>query len=363
MLNNWPLGFYHPATLVKDAQRHGLHVLPIDVTRSDWNCTLERRETRLSSSRFQIPTSKGADSSPADAGKTEGGLGSWNLESGTELRLGLRYVSGLREATGRRIEAARAAAPFRSLDDVAVRAALRDDEMQALAYIGAFAAFGLTRREALWQAAAKRDRLWAAALSRVANSRFQIPSGQGRTPEAGLGIWNLESGTGHPPGVLPEMSMVERTLADYRGSGVTVGPQLMRYLRAGLTAAGVVCARDLPGWRDGSWVKVAGLVIVRQRPGTAKGFCFLTLEDETGICNAVVVPAQFEKQRALIHTAALLQVEGPLQIVDGVIHVRARRFHALELPDGAVAQKGRGYRLRVAPADERKKLPKSHDFR
>jgi len=157
--------------------------------------------------------------------------------------------------------------------------------------------------------------------------------------------------------------MVERTLADYRGSGVTVGPQLMRYLREQLNAEGVVCARDLPRRRDGSWAKVAGLVIVRQRPGTAKGFCFLTLEDETGICNAVVVPAQFEKHRALIHTAALLQVEGPLQIVDGVIHVRARRFRALSLPDGSVGQKGRGYRMRVVPGEQRKNLPKSHDFR
>jgi error-prone DNA polymerase len=115
-------------------------------------------------------------------------------------------------------------------------------------------------------------------------------------------------------------------------------------------------------------VKVAGLVIVRQRPGTAKGFCFLTLEDETGICNAVVVPDMFQKHRALIHTAALLLVEGPLQVVDDVIHVRARRFRELRIPQQSIDQKGSGYRMRVSPqerpdSEQPVALPKSHDFR
>jgi error-prone DNA polymerase len=158
------------------------------------------------------------------------------------------------------------------------------------------------------------------------------------------------------------MSMLERTLADYRGSGITVGPHLVSYLRDELRASGVTRACDLAKLRDGSWAKIAGLVIVRQRPGTAKGFCFLTLEDETGVGNAVVVPTQFERNRSLIHTAPLLLVEGPLQIVDGVIHVRARRFRALDLPEQWIAQKGRGYRMRVVPGDEVPALPKSHDF-
>ncbi len=128
------------------------------------------------------------------------------------------------------------------------------------------------------------------------------------------------------------MSLLERTLADYAGTGMTVGPHLLRHLREGLAEEGVLRARDLPRRRDGAWVKVAGLVIVRQRPGTAKGFCFLTLEDETGISNAVIVPDVFQRHRALIHTASLLLVEGPLQMVDGVIHVRARRFRRLSLP-------------------------------
>ncbi len=307
MLNNWPLGFYHPATLVKDAQRHGLRVLPIDVMRSGWKCSLERGGGALA------------------------------------LRLGLRYVTGLRQEVGERIEAARNAAPFVSLADVAARVALRDDELERLAHIGAFAVFGLSRREALWQAAALPAR----------NSLFAA-----RPPVSGA-----SDARPLTPGPLPPMSLLDRTLADYRGTGVTVGPQLLRHLREELSAAGVVRACDLPRQRDGSWVKIAGLVIVRQRPGSAMGFCFLTLEDETGLSNAVVVPDMFQQHRAVIHTATLLEVEGSLQIADGVIHVRARRFRELKLPQQAIAQTGRGYRMRVKPEDEPPPLPKSHDFR
>jgi error-prone DNA polymerase len=159
------------------------------------------------------------------------------------------------------------------------------------------------------------------------------------------------------------MSAVDRTLADYKGTGMTIGPHLMTYLRAEMDAQGVLRAIDLPRQRNGSWAKVAGLVIVRQRPGTAKGFCFLTLEDETGIGNAVVTPDIFQRHRSVIHTASLLLVEGPLQIVEGVIHVRARRFHLLTLPRQAITQTGSGYRMRVTPEEEQPMLPKSHDFR
>ena len=160
------------------------------------------------------------------------------------------------------------------------------------------------------------------------------------------------------------MSPLERTLADYKTLGMTAGAHLMKYLRAELDAAGVLPTCDLARAVDGSWVKVAGLVIVRQRPGSAKGFCFLTLEDETGIGNAVVTPDLFQRHRSIIHTASLLQVEGPVQRVDDVIHVRARRFTALRLPAQAIAQTGHGYRMRVTPEDEPPPaLPKSHDYR
>jgi error-prone DNA polymerase len=160
------------------------------------------------------------------------------------------------------------------------------------------------------------------------------------------------------------MSPLDRTLADYKTLGLTSGPHLMKYIRPTLDAQGVLRTRDLARQRDGAWVKVGGLVIVRQRPGSAKGFCFLTLEDETGLGNAVVTPDLFAVHRAVIHTASLLVVEGPLQIVEDVIHIRARRFTPLRLPEQHVTQVGHGYRMRVTPEDdEPPPLPKSHDFR
>jgi len=134
----------------------------------------------------------------------------------------------------------------------------------------------------------------------------------------------------------------------------------------------VLNSADLKRARNGQWAKVAGLVIVRQRPGTAKGMCFITLEDETGTSNAAVMPHVFKQYRSLIHTAALLQIEGPLQKVDGVIHVLARRLRELRLPQQTITQQGTGYRMRTTPEERRemtgasmssRAFPKSHDFR
>jgi len=323
MLNNWPLGFYHPATLVKDAQRHGLHVLPIDVVRSNWQCSLE-------------------EGSAVGCQVSDSSLSPRHPKPTLALRLGLRYVTGLREETGKRIEEKRAPAPFISVSDIILRCELRDDETQTLAHLGAFAAFGLSRREALWQAAAvPRGALFERS------SQAPKPSG----PQA----------SSSP---LPDMSPLDRTLADYTNSGITVGPHIMQHLRAELTRDGVRRACELHRARDGSWTTIAGLVIVRQRPGTAKGFCFITLEDETGTANAVVVPDMFRRYRAVIHTAALLRIEGPLQKVEGVIHVRARRITPLSLPQRVIKQTGSGYRMRTTPEDAPPAaLPKSHDFR
>jgi len=305
MLNNWPLGFYHPATLVKDAQRHGLEVRPIDVTQSDWPCTLEPSDGELA------------------------------------LRLGFRFVSGMREATGKRIAIERARRPFDSIEAVIHRCELREHEVQALAHLGAFGCFGVTPRQALWQ---------ASAVPRAPLFRQSSIAGAARPP------------TNQPAAVLPEMSELDRTLAEYRSSGITTGPHVVGYLREQLRADGVLPASALARVRNGRWVKIAGLVIVRQRPGTAKGMCFLTLEDETGTSNAAVRPDVFEHYRALIHTAALLEVEGPLQQVDGVIHVLARRLHERKLPGQTITQTGHGYRMRTTAEDAPAVLPPSHDF-
>jgi error-prone DNA polymerase len=127
------------------------------------------------------------------------------------------------------------------------------------------------------------------------------------------------------------MSPLEETLADYGSSGLTTGPHVMHHLRARLRAQGVLSSADLKLVPNGRWARVAGHVIVRQRPGTAKGMLFLTLEDETGTCNAVITPARYQHYRRIVHHARLLVVEGPVQSVDGVIHVQGQRFSELPL--------------------------------
>lgn len=342
LLNHWPMGFYHPATLVKDVQRHGVRVLPVEVQQSGWNCTLEM-EPRAHADA----TTRTAEDAPSPR------LHASVVSSSHALRLGLRYVRGLREDAGRRIEEERTHGAYASLADVVVRCRLRDDEVQTLAHAGAFAAFGLSRRQALWQ---------ASAIPKGPLFRQPRPPSPGQEPTA-TGFTKPRGRGGDA--VLPEMSPLERTLADYAGVGLTVGPHLVTHLRAELAQRGVTRAADLIRMRHGQWIQVAGLVIVRQRPGTAKGMCFLTLEDETGLANVAVVPPMFERYRAVIHTAALLRVAGPLQKVDGVTHVFAQRLEALELPEPEseqrVTQQGSGYRMRPTPR-RKPPTPKSHDF-
>jgi error-prone DNA polymerase len=258
LLNAWPMGFYHPATLVKDAQHHGTRVLPIDAARSGWMC------------------------------RWEGGA----------VRLGMRFVKGLRLEAGEAVEHSQAERPFGSVDDLARRAALRPGDLELLAHAGALAAFGRTRREALWQ---------VAKVARRAGPLFEsVPTDD--------------------PSPLPEMSPVEETRADYATTEMTAGPHMLAHLRAGLERRGVSSAAELRRRSDGEVVTAAGAVIVRQRPGTAKGFVFLTLEDETGMLQAIVRPDLFKRQRAVVVGSGALVVEGKLQRQDGSLSVRAERF-------------------------------------
>ncbi|MDO8433921.1 MAG: error-prone DNA polymerase [Candidatus Binatus sp.] len=271
MLNCYPLGFYHPSTLVKDAERRGVIALPIDVTRSNWKCTVERAGILA-------------------------------------MRMGLRYINGLREEIGLRIESERARRPFDSIADLTARVGPNRREIDALAYAGAFASFGLTRRDAMWNAAAvERDP--KSLLAGVKPKSAPVP--------------------------LSTMSALEETLADYAATGHTTGPHLMAYLRPSLKARGILSADDLTRGKHESWVKTGGVVIVRQRPGTAKGFLFITLEDETGIANLIVTPDLFQKNRLLLRSAGILLAEGVLQTVDGVTAIRARRFEEIQAP-GAI---------------------------
>jgi error-prone DNA polymerase len=255
LLNNQPMGFYHPFTLVKDAQRHAVHFRAVDVTRSGKQCTLE-----------------------------EG-----------EVRLGLAYVRGLRAAAASRIEEEREAAPFASLQDFVDRTGLKRDEQRMLAEVGALNGFGLTRRSALWQ------------VEKAGRPRG--PLFRDEEPE-------------EDASPVPEMGFTERLTSDLAGTGLSVGRHPVSLFRPELFERGVRRASELPGLADGDFVRVAGAVICRQRPGTAKGFLFLTLEDETGLVNVIVRPDLFLRERATLVGAAFLEIGGVLQAKDG-LSVRA----------------------------------------
>jgi error-prone DNA polymerase len=219
-------------------------------------------------------------------------------------------VKGLRERAGRAIAGARGQGPFRSVHDLARRAGLARDELASLAATGALHALGGSRRATLWAAA----RPALPALFAGLESADPAP----------------------PPHPLREMTVRERLAADYAGTGLTLGPHPLAFARAALTRAGVVRAADLAGRDDGGVVRVAGNVIVRQRPGTAKGFVFLSLEDETGIANVIVTPGLFTRYRLVLVTAPMLLVEGILQSQDGVISVRAYRVTPLPVRGDAI---------------------------
>jgi error-prone DNA polymerase len=323
LLNNQPMGFYHSATVVNDARRHHVRVLPVDVARSDWPCTLER------------------------------------CDGGWAVRLGLRFVKGLRERAAGALLAARAARPFASPHDLVARADLTREEMATLASIGALASLGGTRRANLW-AVAEQDPgpLFAAASDEKGPSASLPPSARPATyaayvsDEPSVGASHLDLSRRSPlrgdddPASLPpsvgashldlsrrsplrEMTVEERLIADYGGTGVTLGPHPMALRRAALVARGVTRAIDLARGEDGTRVRVAGSVIVRQRPGTAKGFVFLSLEDETGIANVIVTPGLFAHRRLPLVSEPFLLVEGILQMQDAVVSVRATRVEPL----------------------------------
>jgi error-prone DNA polymerase len=319
LLNNQPMGFYSPATIVKDAQRHGLKMLPVDVTCSEWMCSLE---TVASS---QWPVASKTIEHPTDRGMPA-------------LRLGLRYVRGLREEGARSLVRERMLAPFASIHDLTHRVPeLRKDELTTLAEIG--------------------------ALNAVASSEYRVPSKTLviPTPERKRGVeesrysvlgtryslhrrdalWQVERavrGSGpllenvpepDSPSPLKPMNYEERLVADFHGTGLTVGPHPMAYRRAWLNAMGIRRASELRGIPSGRRLRIGGCVITRQRPGTAKGFVFVSLEDETGVANAIIAPDLFHRNRLLLASERFLAIEGILQNQDNVISVKAERVMPL----------------------------------
>jgi error-prone DNA polymerase len=224
------------------------------------------------------------------------------LEEG-EVRLGLGYVRGLRAEAADRMVAERKRRPYASLQDFVDRTDLKRDEQRRLAEVGALNAFGLTRRRALWQ---------VEKAGRPRGPLFSLAEGEPEEEEAPV----------------PEMELAERLSSDLLGTGLTAGPHLVSLLREELRDRGVRPAGQLPGLGDGERVRVAGTVICRQRPGTAKGFMFLTLEDETGLVNVIVRPDLFHRERPVLTGAPVLEVDGVLQATDG-LSVRAVAVRAV----------------------------------
>ncbi len=317
------MGFYHPSTIVKDAQRHGLKFKPADVMRSEWRCTLEASR--------QSPVASHQPTSAIATGDRRPATGDFCV------RLGLRYVRGLREEAARALVRERERRPFASIDDLARRVPeLRKNELVALAEVG--------------------------ALNAVSSFEFPVSSKSEPALPANLkletrnlklhrrdALWQVERAARHPGPLLEEiaepdaasplaaMSDEERLVADFRGTGLTLGAHPMAYRRAQMDALGVRPARELPGLPDGQRVRAAGCVIARQRPGTARGFVFLSLEDETGIANAIITPDLFEQNRLLLVGEQFLLVEGVLQNLDNVVSVKAERVLPLAITGAATS--------------------------
>lgn len=273
LLNNQPMGFYSSATLIKDAQRRGLHFLPVSVCESEWNCTVIDDQT---------------------------------------VRLGLCVVSGLRKEHGEDLVRLRKQAPFTSVADFNLRTKLTKAEQRTLAKIGALSGLSAHRRDALWQVELPLD--GGGLFAKPATS---TPAPEATTPLAPMTPW-------------------ERMHADHSGMNLSIGKHPMRLLRGQVPNAWR--AADLPQAANGSYIQIAGQVICRQRPGTAKGFVFISLEDETGVANAIVVPQLFERCRLLITSESFLVIEGPLQNYENVIHIKAQRIYPLNAPELQLAE-------------------------
>jgi len=312
LLNAQPMGFYTPATIVDDTVRHGVEVRPVDVTASDWNCTLEpasvrdREEARTEPGEARRPRSKarqGSGQAVRDRGATP--LRGMHRPSRFAVRMGLRYVKSLSEERDwQRIATARAERPFASLTDFSRRTRLDDRVLRRLAEAGAFAPFDGRRRTALWAA-----------------------QGLGAVSEPPLPV--------APDEPLPDfdpLSDVEAIDWDYRFSAHSTRGHPLAPLRGALAAQGLPDARTVAGMPDGRRVRYAGLVICRQRPGTASGVTFLTLEDETGFVNVVLWQRVFDEHAVLARTASFLGVSGKLQSESGVVHVVADALWEPEIP-------------------------------
>jgi error-prone DNA polymerase len=304
LLNAQPMGFYAPAQIVRDAREHGVDVRPVCINASRWDSVLE----------------------PA------GGAGNGVLA----VRLGFRMCKGLANADGAAIVFARGAKPFGSLEEVWRRAGVGAGALQRIAEADGFAALGLDRRAAVWAISGLSDAplpLFAAADARAESLH----------PEAEEAAVEL-----------PPLTLGREVVEDYRSVGLSLRRHPVAFLRDDLARQRIVSCADLAGVRDGQRVDVAGIVLVRQRPGSAKGVLFMTIEDETGIGNLIVWPNLFEQQRRLILSAGMITCRGRLQREGLVVHIVAERLTDLSALLGSVGARGDDFPLATGRGDEAK---------
>ncbi len=345
LLNAQPMGFYSPSTIVNDARIHGVEVRPVSLRRSRWDCTLEAvGHGSEGGDGASVPVGNGGGSGAAGAGSGRGadaggkasvngsgnrsGNASGNGHAGRKprlpfaVRMGLRYVRGLGEGDGERLEAAMEQAPFRDIADVARRSGLSADKLESLAEAGAFACFGPLgpfgpdRRGALWQ-----------VLGTETGGPPPLPM---KSRDAQPRFLSLNS--------------LETILWDHQAAGHSVQGHLLKPRRAELAARGLPTARELNGMPDGRSVRYVGLVICRQRPGTAQGVTFMTLEDETGFVNLVIWEKVFERNALLARTLHCMGVTGNLQVGEGVVHLVVETVWDPKLEDRTLRLRSRDFR-------------------
>jgi error-prone DNA polymerase len=291
LLNNQPMGFYSPAVIAGDAKRHGIAILPADVNASHATAVVEERPA-------------GVERNVADSSKTIAAKRTCRIH---DVRIGFEKVNGLGEEEAKAIvEEREKNGPFSGFDEFAARVGLKEEPLRNLALVGAFDSLGEPRRALLWRA---RD------------AHRTSPSFTRRA----LALPTTEAPS------LPPLDEQERTALDYRITGIPTGPQIMSFYREDLARRGVLRACDLESRRHGTYVLIAGAVVVKQHPETAKGYVFLSLEDETGISNIIIRPATYRRYKRVLDSDAAVVVGGTLQTVDGVISVQAQRLDALTL--------------------------------
>ncbi|TPL35577.1 error-prone DNA polymerase [Mesorhizobium sp. B2-4-8] len=301
LLNSQPMGFYAPAQIVRDAQQHGIAIRPVCANASRWDCTLEQTQD---DTRFAV-------------------------------RLGLRMVKGLANAYGGAIVAARADKPFASVDELWRRAGVPVSALTQIAKADGFRpCFGHARREALWAIKALRDEplpLFAAASAREEEI----------VPEVA-----------EPAVVLRPMTAGGEVVEDYRHVSLSLRSHPVSFLREDLRRRRIVTCAEAMEARDGRWLEAAGIVLVRQRPGSAKGVMFITLEDESGIANLVVWPNVFEKNRRIILAAGMIAVRGRVQREGEVVHLVAQRLTDLSTELASVGERDAAFPLPHGRGDE-----------